>query len=106
MSRVLAFDFGASSGRAILGAYENGELSYREVLAFLERQAKAHPRRPAWELFSGAVNLRVGEELMKELGLQDVEELEAIPYAQMAAAVSRYLTATGLLYRGRGCIFR
>ena len=34
MSRVLAFDFGASSGRAILGGYENGELSYREVHRF------------------------------------------------------------------------
>ena len=34
MSRVLAFDFGASSGRAILGTYENGELSYQEVHRF------------------------------------------------------------------------
>ena len=34
MSRVLAFDFGASTGRAILGEYENGRLSYREIHRF------------------------------------------------------------------------
>ena len=31
---VLAFDFGASSGRAILAEYENGQLRYREVHRF------------------------------------------------------------------------
>lgn len=34
MNRVLAFDFGASTGRAILGEYENGKLSYREIHRF------------------------------------------------------------------------
>lgn len=34
MSRVLAFDFGASTGRAILAEYENGKLSYNEVHRF------------------------------------------------------------------------
>ena len=34
MKRVLAFDFGASSGRAILGAYEGGRLTYKEVHRF------------------------------------------------------------------------
>lgn len=34
MSRVLAFDFGASTGRAILGEYENERLSYREIHRF------------------------------------------------------------------------
>ena len=29
MKRVLAFDFGASSGRAILGEYEYGRLTYK-----------------------------------------------------------------------------
>lgn len=73
LSGICVFDLSAylpedcRDGEAALDLLE--ELSYREVLAFLERQAKAHPRRPAWELFSGAVNLRVGEELMKELGL-------------------------------------
>ena len=33
------------------------------------RQAKAHPSRQAWELFAGALNLRVGEELLKELSV-------------------------------------
>ncbi|MEG2987993.1 MAG: rhamnulokinase family protein [Oscillospiraceae bacterium] len=31
---VLAFDFGASSGRAILATYENGGLTYREIHRF------------------------------------------------------------------------
>ena len=34
MKKVLAFDFGASSGRAILGEYENGKLRYSEVHRF------------------------------------------------------------------------
>lgn len=34
MGRVLAFDFGASSGRAILGEYENRQLTYREIHRF------------------------------------------------------------------------
>ena len=38
MSRVLAFDFGASTGRAILAEYENGRLSYNEVHRFDKRR--------------------------------------------------------------------
>lgn len=34
MKKLLAFDFGASSGRAILGEYENGALTYREIHRF------------------------------------------------------------------------
>ncbi len=34
MKKVLAFDFGASSGRAILGSYENGKISLKEVHRF------------------------------------------------------------------------
>lgn len=32
--KVLAFDFGASSGRAILGSYDGGKLSYKEIHRF------------------------------------------------------------------------
>ena len=31
--RVLAFDFGASSGRAIIGSYENGKITYSFVIS-------------------------------------------------------------------------
>ena len=34
MKRVLAFDFGASSGRAILGGFENGTITLNEVHRF------------------------------------------------------------------------
>lgn len=34
MKKLLAFDFGASTGRAILGEYENGKLSYKEIHRF------------------------------------------------------------------------
>ncbi len=34
MSRVLAFDFGASTGRAILGEYEEGKIKYSEIHRF------------------------------------------------------------------------
>lgn len=34
MKRVLAFDFGASSGRAIIGTYDNGKISLEEVHRF------------------------------------------------------------------------
>ena len=45
------------------------EMDYRQVLSYLERQVKAHPGYPAWELFAGVLNLRAGEELMKELSV-------------------------------------
>ena len=32
--RVLAFDFGASSGRAILGTLENGKITLEEIHRF------------------------------------------------------------------------
>ncbi len=34
MKRVLAFDFGASSGRAIIGSFDNGKISLQEVHRF------------------------------------------------------------------------
>ncbi len=34
MSRVLAFDFGASTGRAILAEYKNGKIEYNEIHRF------------------------------------------------------------------------
>lgn len=43
-------------------------LTYRELTIYLEEFANAHPERPAGELFSGALNLRVGRELVKLLG--------------------------------------
>ena len=42
MKRVLAFDFGASSGRAILGALDNGRITLNEVHRFTNDPVKVN----------------------------------------------------------------
>lgn len=59
MSRVLAFDFGASSGRAILGTYENGELSYQEVHRF-ENNPRDKDGHFRWDFEDLLANVRLG----------------------------------------------
>ena len=59
MSRVLAFDFGASSGRVILGAYENGELSYQEVHRF-ENKPRDKDDHFRWDFEDLLANVRLG----------------------------------------------
>lgn len=44
------------------------QLTAEELAAYLAGFAGSHPERPAGELFSGALNLRVGRELVKLLG--------------------------------------
>lgn len=44
------------------------QLAPGELTAYLTDFANTHPERPAEELFSGALNLRVGRELVKLLG--------------------------------------
>ena len=61
MKRVLAFDFGASSGRAILGEYEEGRLTYKEVHRFDNnpREWDGHFR---WNFADLMANVRLGIE--------------------------------------------
>ena len=61
MKRVLAFDFGASSGRAILAEFENGHLTYQEVHRFenCPREADGHFR---WDFADLMANVRLGIE--------------------------------------------
>lgn len=61
MKRVLAFDFGASSGRAILAEFENGHLTYKEVHRFenCPREADGHFR---WDFADLMANVRLGIE--------------------------------------------
>ena len=59
MSRVLAFDFGASSGRAILGTYENGKLSYQEVHRF-ENNPRDKDGHFRWDFEDLLANVRLG----------------------------------------------
>ena len=64
------------------------EMPYRDVLAYLESQGKHHPTYPAWELFAGVLNLRVGEELAKELGFPREATLGALNRQQLRKAAA------------------
>ena len=61
MKRVLAFDFGASSGRAILAECENGRLTYKEIHRFenCPREQDGHFR---WDFAALMDNVRQGIE--------------------------------------------
>ena len=61
MKRVLAFDFGASSGRAILAEYENGHLTYKEIHRFenCPRERDGHFR---WDFADLMANVHQGIE--------------------------------------------
>ncbi|HIX34433.1 MAG TPA: rhamnulokinase [Candidatus Gemmiger avium] len=61
MKRVLAFDFGASSGRAILAEYENGHLTYKEAHRFenCPRERDGHFR---WDFADLMANVHQGIE--------------------------------------------
>ncbi|MEG1687341.1 MAG: rhamnulokinase, partial [Angelakisella sp.] len=59
MSRVLAFDFGASSGRAILAEYKNGGLTYHEVHRF-DNNPTQWQGHLCWDFDSLMANVREG----------------------------------------------
>ena len=59
MKRVLAFDFGASSGRAILAEYDNRRLTYREVHRF-ENNPREKDGYFRWDFQNLMDNVRVG----------------------------------------------
>ncbi len=50
-SRVLAFDFGASSGRAIIGEYDGNTLTYSEIHRF-ENNTITHNDKLCWDFYS------------------------------------------------------
>lgn len=64
------------------------DLPYRDALAYVESQVKAHPNRQAWELFAGALNLRVGEELLKELSVPKEACFQDLSRQQLRKAAS------------------
>ena len=61
MKWVLAFDFGASSGRAILGEYEGGRLTYKEVHRF-ENNPREQDGHLRWDFADLMANVRLGIE--------------------------------------------
>ena len=64
------------------------DMPYREVLNYVEQVARAHRERPGWELFAGALNLRVGEELMKELSVSKETTCGELTRQQLRKAAS------------------
>ncbi len=71
MSRVLAFDFGASSGRAIRAAFENGALTYEEIHRF-ENNPRDNDGHFCWDF----------DELLKEVkaGVAKAGEFDSIGF--------------------------
>lgn len=65
--KVLAFDFGASSGRAILGNYENGVLTYKEIHRF-PNGGKQTEKGLRWEYDRLEKEVLIGIEKAKENG--------------------------------------
>lgn len=59
--KVLAFDFGASSGRAILATYDNGSLSYEEVHRFENTPHEADGRL-CWDFSMLMAEVKTGVE--------------------------------------------
>ena len=51
MNTVLAFDFGASTGRAVLGHFDRKKISYEEIHRF-DNVPLRENRRIAWDFFS------------------------------------------------------
>ena len=64
------------------------DMPYREVLSYLEGVVRSHAGFPAWELFSGVLNLRVGEELMKELSIPRERTLGELTRQQLRKAAA------------------
>ncbi|MGI6255327.1 MAG: NAD(P)/FAD-dependent oxidoreductase [Acutalibacter sp.] len=93
LSGICVFDLSARLEGAIQGDFWVSldlleDMPYGEVLAYLEDVARSHPSRPAWELFSGMLNLRVGEALMKELAVPRESTLGALTRQQLRKAAS------------------
>lgn len=51
MNTVLAFDFGASTGRAVLGHFDGKKISYEEIRRF-DNVPLRENRRIAWDFLS------------------------------------------------------
>ena len=105
LSGICVFNLSAHLPEHVTGAEVSldllEDLPYRDALAYVESQAKAHPSRQAWELFAGALNLRVGEELLKELSVpkeacfQDLSRQQLRKAASLAKDWRFLVTGTG-----------
>ena len=63
------------------------EMTSAQLKAYLEDARERFPARPAWELFDGLLNLRVGQELAKSLGWPHERGIGALSSSELAQAV-------------------
>lgn len=80
---------GLSGGRVSLRLDLAEDLEPAHLAAYLEAVRGRSPARPAWELFDGLLNLRVGQELAKSLGWAHECSMGALTAAQLARAVKQ-----------------
>ncbi len=74
MHKFLAFDFGAESGRAILGTIENGALKLQEIHRFINRQVKIHGRI-YWDILYLFDELKKGLKIAAKQGHTDIRSI-------------------------------
>ncbi len=72
--KFLALDFGAESGRAILGIIEKDTITLEEIHRFANRQVKIHGRI-YWDILYLFDELKKGLSLAAHLGHQDIQSI-------------------------------
>ncbi|RPI05526.1 MAG: rhamnulokinase [Ignavibacteriae bacterium] len=74
VSKYLAFDFGAESGRAIIGIFDGGSLHIEEIHRFQNRQTKilGHLR---WDVLALFEEMKTGLKLAVQKGHSDIESI-------------------------------
>ena len=73
-SKFLAFDFGAESGRAIIGVPENNKVPIEEIRRFPNRQTKVL-RHLHWDIFSLFEEIKTGLKLAIQRGHADIQSI-------------------------------
>lgn len=78
---------GLPGGRVSLRLDLAEDLDSSRLAAYLEAVREQLPARPAWELFDGLLNLRIGQELAKSLGWAHERNMGSLTAAELARAV-------------------
>ncbi len=100
MSKFIALDFGAESGRAVLGKIENEKLNIEEMHRFANRQVKVHGHI-YWDLLNLFDELKIGLAKVATNGHKDVRGIGVDTWGVDFGLVSRdnYLIGNPYAYR-------